>query len=64
MLAESDDAARNDAQRTPGANAMNDTRRRVRLADLLQGQRQLIIVHEGEDYRLRITSKGRLILTK
>jgi hemin uptake protein HemP len=26
--------------------------------------RELIICHAGEDYRLRITSKGKLILTK
>jgi len=31
---------------------------------LLSGKKELIIEHAGEDYRLRITSKGKLILTK
>lgn len=37
---------------------------RVRCADLLRGMRELVIEHAGEEYRLRITSKGKLILTK
>jgi len=32
--------------------------------DLFVGKRQLLIEHEGEVYTLRITSKGKLILTK
>jgi hemin uptake protein HemP len=32
--------------------------------DLLQGQTELQILHNGEIYRLRITSKNKLILTK
>jgi len=32
--------------------------------ELLCGRRELIIEHSGEEYRLRITSKGKLILTK
>jgi hemin uptake protein HemP len=31
---------------------------------LLQGRRELWIDHEGEIYRLRITSRGKLYLTK
>lgn len=31
---------------------------------LLGGSRQLFIDHEGERYILRLTSKGKLILTK
>jgi hemin uptake protein HemP len=31
---------------------------------LLQGRRELLIDHEGEIYRLRITSRGKLYLTK
>jgi hemin uptake protein HemP len=44
-----------------------DTRRppvRVQLANLLEGGREAIIVHNGEDYRLRVTANGKLILTK
>jgi hemin uptake protein HemP len=32
--------------------------------ELLQGRRELWIEHENEIYRLRVTSKGRLYLTK
>ena len=38
--------------------------KRVVLRDLLQDQKEIVIVHNGEDYRLRITSNGKLILTK
>lgn len=31
---------------------------------LMKGGREAIIIHNGERYRLRITSKQRLILTK
>lgn len=37
---------------------------RVSSADLLGGRRELCIEHAGETYRLRITGKGKLILTK
>ena len=36
----------------------------VRLADLLGPMRKLVIDHDGELYSLRLTSRGRLILTK
>lgn len=38
--------------------------RSVRSEDLLQGGIEVRIRHEGEHYRLRRTSKGKLILTK
>jgi hemin uptake protein HemP len=31
---------------------------------LLQGNREVIFVHTGHEYRLRHTSKGKLILTR
>lgn len=31
---------------------------------LLSGARELVIKHAGEDYRLRLTNQGKLILTK
>ena len=37
---------------------------RVRLADIMRGHREAVIEHEGQDYRLRITASGKLILTK
>lgn len=33
-------------------------------ADILRGEREVMILHGGEAYRLRVTSKDRLILTK
>ncbi len=32
--------------------------------NLFEGQREIIIKHQGEDYRLRITKAGKLILNK
>ncbi len=37
---------------------------RMTTAQLFGGVRELIIDHRGDLYRLRITSKGKLILTK
>ena len=37
---------------------------RVAVSDLLRGAREAILVHNGAEYRLRITANGRLILTK
>ena len=39
-------------------------RRAVRSDELFHGGRELIIVHRDEEYRLRITRAGKLILTK
>jgi hemin uptake protein HemP len=38
--------------------------RRLKVADLLDGEREAILEHGGQDYRLRITASGKLILTK
>lgn len=32
--------------------------------ELFRGARELIIIHQNEEYRLRITRQGKLILTK
>ena len=37
--------------------------RRVTSASLLQGERVIVIEHSGREYRLRLTSNGKLILT-
>jgi hemin uptake protein HemP len=39
-------------------------RQRVSTTDLMRGSRELILLHEGEEYLLRITKTGKLILTK
>ena len=36
----------------------------IKSEDLLKGGQELIITHEGETYRLRITRNNKLILTK
>ena len=36
---------------------------RVTSGELLQNRNELIIVHDGREYRLRITQNGKLILT-
>jgi len=38
--------------------------RRIRVSDLMPNERQIILEHAGEHYVLRITAKGKLILTK
>jgi hemin uptake protein HemP len=38
--------------------------RRVASGELMAGNREIIILHDGQEYRLRITSTGKLILTK
>lgn len=37
---------------------------RLDVQQLLGPAQEVILIHNGEDYRLRVTSKGRLILTK
>lgn len=38
--------------------------RRLKSTDLLGDRAEIIIEHDGDDYRLRCTGKGKLILTK
>ena len=38
--------------------------RTLNSAELLSGAKEVVIDHQGERYRLRCTSKGKLILTK
>ena len=50
----------------PG-NAMQDDDTgppRLDSQSLLRGRHEVIISHDGADYRLRLTSNGKLILTK
>ena len=41
----------------------DDAPRRVPLASLLGARRELLIVHNGREYRLRLTQNDKLILT-
>ncbi|WP_020175160.1 hemin uptake protein HemP [Methyloferula stellata] len=36
----------------------------INVRDLLADSREAVLIHEGERYRLRITAKDKLILTK
>jgi hemin uptake protein HemP len=38
--------------------------RHISAVDLFAGAREVILEHDGQRYRLRITSNGKLILTK
>lgn len=38
--------------------------RRYSSATLFEGAKEIVIVHEEQEYRLRITANGKLILTK
>ena len=51
-------------KKTPGAPAEREPQRRHTSEALLAGSREVIIEHRGEDYRLRLTANGKLILTK
>jgi hemin uptake protein HemP len=46
------------------AQENSDKKVRVIVAELLQGGREAVLEHDGQDYRLRITANGKLILTK
>lgn len=37
---------------------------RVPVTDLMGSGREAVLVHDGTEYRLRLTSNGKLILTK
>jgi hemin uptake protein HemP len=58
------DACRDASQgRLIPAGQAPDAPRRVRSEELLAGQAELVIEHQGREYRLRITQNGKLILT-
>jgi hemin uptake protein HemP len=37
---------------------------RIKVRELMGGEREAILEHDGQDYRLRITASSKLILTK
>jgi hemin uptake protein HemP len=56
-----------DAQPVPrsqDASGIGPRPLRVSSSELFHGQRQIVIVHGDEEYRLHITKTGKLILTK
>jgi hemin uptake protein HemP len=38
--------------------------KRIKVSALLEKEREAILEHAGQDYRLRVTANGKLILTK
>lgn len=53
-----------DETRATGESSGSSGKRRVDSEALFGGGREILIVHGKEEYRLRITSTGKLILTK
>jgi len=37
---------------------------RIPVSEILSGRREAVLLHEGSEYHLRLTSNGKLILTK
>jgi hemin uptake protein HemP len=54
---------RNEPREAPPPRASGKPRR-LRVSELMAGEREAILEHGGQDYRLRITASGKLILTK
>ena len=52
----------NGAARTAAERA--DAPERIAIEAILRGRQEVIIQHRNEEYRLRITSNGKLLLTK
>ena len=48
----------------PDAASISGQARRVRSQDLFAGAKEMVIEHAGDEYRLRLTAQGKLILTK
>jgi hemin uptake protein HemP len=51
------------AKAAPDGSARADKAARMRSRDLLGDHGELVIEHEGKEYRLRRTRNGKLILT-
>ena len=47
-----------------GQSSADSKRLTLRTAELFKGDREVLIEHNGETYRLRITRGGKLILNK
>jgi hemin uptake protein HemP len=57
------DGTGNSTGRVVAAGSTPPTPSRVRSEALLGQTKELVIVHNGREYRLRVTQNGRLILT-
>ena len=53
-----------DEARKPPIKPLRPPVRRIEVQELLGGAREAVLLHAREEYRLRLTSNGKLILTK
>lgn len=51
------------SQKPPPQEVTNPIPSRVSSEALLRARKELVIVHNGREYRLRLTQNGKLILT-
>ena len=49
---------------TPNIEAASGKKPRIESNQLFRGNSEIVIVHQEEEYNLRITRNGKLILTK
>lgn len=56
--------AMSDIAEEPGHAGKSETVKQMQVHELMGNDREVIIVHQGEEYRLRLTSNNKLILTK
>ena len=54
---------RQSSENVPSPTAVDGVRS-VKLSELLLGATEIKILHDGETYRLKVTSRNKLILTK
>ncbi|SFV37478.1 hemin uptake protein HemP [Hyphomicrobium facile] len=54
----------NSTTEVPNTDGPTENGVRYRIDELLKGHREATLVHRGQEYRLRITATGKLILTK
>ena len=52
------------SNKTQSESASSVTVREITSASLLQGEKEVLILHEEEVYRLKLTRNGKLILQK
>jgi hemin uptake protein HemP len=48
----------------PHSSVLAERKLRVESTSLFQGGREVVIIHQQQEYSLRITRNGKLILTK
>ena len=64
MTASSGDAGKHAGNAAPAIRSLPMTGNRIDSSDLFAAERDIIIAHGEEAYRLRLTSQNKLILTK